>query len=108
MVLPVESGEPREVVKITDGACMALASAPDSPEIIYGQSVYALSGSQRIEQGSELWKVSVEGGEPQKLWKMADQIVGVRVHPDGQRLAFTSQTSWAEIWVMENFLPKEK
>ncbi|TET63413.1 tetratricopeptide repeat protein, partial [Candidatus Aerophobetes bacterium] len=98
MVLPVEGGEPREVVKITDGGCMALAWAPDSREIIYGKSLYAPSGSQRIEQGSELWKVSVEGGEPQKLWKMADQIVGVRVHPDGQRLAFTSQTSWAEIW----------
>lgn len=108
MVLPVEGGEPREVVKITDGGCMALAWAPDSREIIYGKSLYASSGSQRIAPGSELWKVSVEGGEPQKLWKMAGSIVGVRLHPDGQRLAFTSQTSWAEIWVMENFLPKEK
>jgi len=108
MVLPVEGGEPREVVKITDGGCMAIAWAPDSREIIYGKSLHAPSGSQRIAQGSELWKVSVEGGEPQKLGKISGQIVGVRVHPDGQRLAFTSQTSWAEIWVMENFLPKEK
>jgi len=108
MVLPIEGGEPREVVKITDGACIAIAWAPDSREIIYGKSVYASSGRQRIEQGAELWKVSVEGGEPQKLWKMADHIWGARLHPDGQRLAFNSQTSWAEIWVMENFLPKEK
>jgi len=108
MVLPVEGGEPREVVKITDGGCMAIAWAPDSREIIYGKNVSASSGSQRIRGGSELWKVPVEGGEPQKLGKISGQIVGVRVHPDGQRLAFTSQTSWAEIWVMENFLPKEK
>ncbi|UCH03079.1 MAG: PD40 domain-containing protein, partial [Candidatus Bathyarchaeota archaeon] len=105
MVLPVEGGEPREVVKITDGGCMALAWTPDSREIIFGKNVSASSGSQRTDQGSELWKVSVEGGEPQKLGKTAGSIVGLRLHPDGQRLAFTSQISWVEIWVMENFLP---
>ena len=109
MVLPVEGGEPREVIKITGAgeSCWAMAWAPDSREVIYGKNLHA-PGSQGIAQGSELWKVSVEGGEPQKLWKMADQIWGVRVHPDGQRLAFTLQTWWAEIWVMENFLPKAK
>lgn len=108
MALSVEGGEPREVVKITDGGCMALAWTPDSRDIIFGKNVSVPSGSQRSAQGSELWKVSVEGGEPQRLGKTTGSIVGVRLHPDGQRLAFTSRTGWAEIWVMENFLPKEK
>jgi Tol biopolymer transport system component len=108
MVMPVGGGEPREVLKIMDGSCLAIAWSPDSREIIYGKNVYVSSGSQRITHGSELWKVSVEGGEPQKVWKMAYGIWGARLHPGGERLAFSSQTSWAEIWVMENFLPGEK
>jgi len=84
-----------EVVKITgDGeSCWAMAWAPDS---------------QGIAQDSELWKVSVEGGEPQKLWKMAGSLKWLSVHPDGQRLAFTSQTWHGEIWLMKNFLPEIK
>jgi len=107
MVLPVEGGEPREVIKITGAgeSCWAMAWAPDSREIIYGKDLHA-PGSQGIAQGSELWKVSVEGGEPQKLWKMAGSLKWLNVHPDGQRLAFTSQTGYAEIWLMENFLPE--
>ncbi len=107
MVLPVEGGEPREVVKIIGGACGAMAWALDSREIIYGIDLYA-PGSQGMAQGSELWKVSVEGGEPQKLWKMASPLEELRIHPDGQRLAFSSSTNRAEIWVMENFLPESR
>ena len=109
MVLPVEGGEPREVVKITGAGeyCWVIAWTPDSREIIYGKDLRA-PGSQGIAKDSELWKVSVEGGEPQKLWKMAGSLKCLSVHPDGQRLAFTSQSWHSEIWVMENFLPEIK
>jgi Tol biopolymer transport system component len=109
MVLPVEGGEPREVVKITGAgeSCWAMAWTPDSREIIYGKDLRA-PGSQGMAEDSELWKVSVEGGEPQKLWKMTGSLKWLSVHPDGQRLVFTSQTWHGEIWVMENFLPEIK
>jgi len=108
MVLPVEGGEPREVAKITGAGegSWNMAWTPDSREIIYCKDL--LAPGNQIAQGSELWKVSVEGGEPQKIWKMAGSSKFLSVHPDGQRLAFSSSTWRTEIWVMENFLPDEK
>ena len=58
-----------------------------------------------VKNLSELCRVSVEGGVPQKLWKWKEMIVGPRLHPDGQRLAFHSGGYASEMWVMENFLP---
>ena len=58
---------------------------------------------------SGLWRVSAEGGDAQKLELDLDLAVGmpgVRVHPDGRQLAFTSgQPYKLEIWALENFLP---
>jgi hypothetical protein len=31
----------------------------------------------------------------------------VRVHPDGQRIAFSRTDGGRELWVIENFLPQE-
>ena len=59
---------------------------------------------------SGLWRVSAEGGDAQKLELDLDLAVGmpgVRVHPDGRQLAFTSgQPYKLEIWALENFLPE--
>ena len=108
MVLPVEGGEPREVAKITGAGeeSWTMAWTPDGREILYGKYLYDASGTSGQEKGSELWKVSAEGGESQKLWKMAGPIEELRIHPDGQRVAFSSQELNYEIWVMENFLPE--
>ena len=53
---------------------------------------------------TELWHVSVEGGEPQKLLEM-DGMKNIRIHPDGRRIAFACMQGDREIWAMENFLP---
>ena len=53
----------------------------------------------------ELWRVSVKGEESQKLLEWNGMIMGPRIHPDGQRLAFFSGARMSELWVMENFLP---
>ena len=31
----------------------------------------------------------------------------LRLHPDGQRIVFTTAGAHREVWVMENFLPHE-
>jgi hypothetical protein len=55
-----------------------------------------------------LWRISVEGGEPQKLELTIDNLMHMRVHLDGQRIVYTAGEYKAEIWVMENFLPDLK
>jgi Tol biopolymer transport system component len=56
----------------------------------------------------ELWRVPSQGGEPQQLDLTVDgMLVSLRIHPDGQRMAYRTLRSNSEIWVMENYLPKE-
>jgi Tol biopolymer transport system component len=61
----------------------------------------------RIDKQSELWRIPADGGEPQKLGQLVggSQVWNLRVHPDGQRIAFTVSSNKGEVWVMENFLP---
>lgn len=58
----------------------------------------------------ELCRMPVNGGEPEKLGlKMNNGFVNMSMHPDGQKIAFSSQDKLvSEIWVMENFLPETK
>jgi Tol biopolymer transport system component len=53
-----------------------------------------------------LWRISPEGGEPQKLWQSDKKNFGLSIHPDGQQIAFSTSEKYLEIWVMENFLPE--
>jgi len=54
----------------------------------------------------ELWAVSVEQGEPEKLLEWNEMLLFPSIHPDGQRIAFFSGGYVSEMWVMENFLPE--
>jgi tricorn protease-like protein len=56
---------------------------------------------------NELWCISAEEGEPQKLFEWKEMIMAPRIHPDGQRIAFHSGGYVSEMWVMENFLSEE-
>ena len=60
---------------------------------------------------AELWRVSVEGGQPQKTGlRMPGIIDYITAQPDGEHIAFENfapmSASPAEVWAMENFLPK--
>lgn len=107
MTMPVEGGEPREVVKIIGAGegCWNMAWTPDNREIIYGKDLLA-PDSRELAKSCELWKVSIDEGEPQRLWRMGGSLKFLSVHPDGQRIAFSSGTWQVEVWVMENFLPQ--
>ncbi len=109
MVLPVEGGKPREVAQITGAGegSWVIAWTPDSREIIYGKDLRA-PDSRQLSKSCELWKVSIDEGKPRRLWGKLGSLKFLSVHPDGQRVAFSSDTWQVEIWVMENFLPKEK
>ncbi len=59
---------------------------------------------------AELWRISVDGGEPQRMGMKMFRLFQLSMHPDGKHLAFTSfGPEWveSELWVMENFLPEE-
>jgi Tol biopolymer transport system component len=59
----------------------------------------------------DLWRIPVEGGKPEKMGLQKKWgILDLTIHPDGRRLAFANRggsSMDSEVWVMENFLPKE-
>ena len=56
----------------------------------------------------ELWRVSVGGGEPQKLGGMepnAYNQAGIAVSSDGNRIAYVAEEPRrSEVWVLPNLL----
>jgi hypothetical protein len=64
---------------------------------------------QKTSFRRSLWRISIEGGEPQKMGLAMARFWDISAHPDGQQLAFSSYgptQPMPELWVMENFLPK--
>ena len=105
MVLPTAGGAPRELLRAENPEWISVpAWTPDSRDIMYARSV---SGEKRQ---FELWRISAEGGEPQKLGLIMEglQPYGLSVHPDGERIAFTAGTQREEVWVLKDFLPVRK
>ncbi len=107
-ILPVAGGEPRKVAEILGGNCWTMTWSADSRELFFGKNLRT-PNKGGTPKGYELWRISVEGGEPHKICGgTTGGLSELRVHPDGRGFAFRSRRSSAEIWVMENFLPEEK
>jgi Tol biopolymer transport system component len=106
-VIPANGGEPRELYRLDKGERFgrSIAWTPDGKYIYFVKSL--VGNSVRLEQiKCSLWRIPVEGGEPEKLDIGMNMIEHLSVHPDGQHIAFYTITSQvAAVWVMENFLP---
>lgn len=103
-IMPAAGGEPRELYRPkapADFGWNTLAWTPDGKYLVFG---IVPNGSTASRQRTDLWEVSVEGGQAQKLDLTMDQVRQLRIHPGGQQIAFESGSSSFEIGVMENLL----
>ena len=104
MLMSATGGEPRTVLDLdpkSEGReAFSLDWTRDGNNLLFGRRVGAPSVP------SELWRVPVAGGKPEKIGLPVWGRGGLRTHPDGKRLAFTFLGGKAELWVMENFLPE--
>ncbi len=103
-IVPTEGGEPRELRRSgnLDPLDLALAWAPDGRHLLFGTHAESDNGPSRT---IELWRISVDGGRPEKLGIAMPTLRNLRVHPDGKQIAFDAGYRRIEIWAMENFLP---
>jgi Tol biopolymer transport system component len=107
-VIPSTGGSPRLMVESKDRRG-AVAWSPDGTQLLYAVSSKSSDNGTPATLRYELWRVSSQGGEPQRFGLTVDgMMMSLRIHPDGQRIAYGTLWSSLEIWVMENFLPKEK
>jgi Tol biopolymer transport system component len=101
-IMPATGGECRDVMRLNKGETITtLTWMPDGKNLLFAKR-------KEKQQKCGLWKVSVDGGEPQNLGLAMERLANLRIHPDGQRIAFCSSHLNSEIWMMENFLPKKK
>ena len=100
-ILSAAGGEPRELIQFDKSENLrgvGVTWMPDSRSVLFWKWCYP------ADQELELWRISAEGGKPRKL--CSRKAFGhMRVHPDGQRVAFYDRLTTRELWVMENFLP---
>jgi len=91
-------GEPRKL-QGGGGGFYGFNWAADGKHILYTR--------RTAERRMELWRLSIDGGEPELLGLLSEPSGGVVSHlspsPDGKRIAFSrAQLAGAEVWVMEN------
>lgn len=98
-----EKGSILKIISTTDGECRDLLRK-DDPRI--DDIAWTPDGKNVLfTLGNDLWRISADGGEPRKLQTWKERSLGLRVHPDGQTIAYFTGESKYEVWVMENFLP---
>ena len=103
-IMPASGGAPREIYSFKQEEDVTIAPAWSAD----GRYIY-FSRLPSVEAPWNLFRVSADGGEAQKIDLAMAGFRHLSVHPDGQRIAFSSEGAnyaQAQIWVMENFLPK--
>jgi len=102
-LISVDGGQPKVLLKLEEGGVNSVAWSADGKGIFF---------SKIIEGGKtgkcELWRISSTGGEPEKFDLTGDGLIDLNIHPGGSRIAFTLWQADEEVWVMENFLPKNE
>ena len=73
-----------------------------------GQNLLFASNTGANEKRGILWEMAVTDGKPVNIGSIPEKVYDVVIHPSGKQVAFSTMQFKFEIWMMENFLPKEK
>lgn len=104
LVIPVEGGEPRELLRVSDPEWLGglAAWSPDGRSLLFRK--YLVGATRR-----EVSRIPVEGGVPRGLGLEFAVGRSPNIHPDGRQVAFTTiDGPKHEVWALENFLPTAK
>jgi Tol biopolymer transport system component len=100
-IMDTEQRKPRTLFRMAKSdSPYDVAWTPDGRYLLFVKRVQNSATAK-----TELWRVPVEGGAPERIALEAELPRDLRPHPDGRRIAFLDGTTATEIWVMENFLP---
>ena len=108
-IMPSSGGPSKQLVDLgtTGWASRMIAWSPDGNYLIYAVILPKTQNTNLGLTSWELWRVSAQGGEPQRLDLKVDGLLRhLRIHPDGQQIVYYTWRGDTETWVMENFLPK--
>jgi Tol biopolymer transport system component len=106
-IMPTSGGDPREIYSYEQGGNFIITPAWSAD----GLYIYFFKKQDLLGNMWDLYRVSADGGEAQKINLSMAQFRHFSVHPDGQHIAFSSMGAnpeLSQVWVMENFLPVDK
>jgi hypothetical protein len=94
MIMALPEGTVRELVRLDEPGEVGWAMwTPDGRYLIYPYTE---------EDGSTLWRVPRQGGEPEIVWQSPMVILGAMISPDGKRIAYETYAGGGREMVMEN------
>lgn len=106
-IMPTSGGDPRDIFSFEQGGNFIITPAWSAD----GLYIYFFKKQDLLGNMWDLYRVSADGGEAQKINLSMARFRHFSVHPDGQRIAFSSMGTnpeQSQVWVMENFLPADK
>jgi Tol biopolymer transport system component len=92
MAMRVTGNETRQLSSVPKGGISGVEWARDNSHLLVSTPSKPVAG---------LWRVSLAGGQPERLPIALDRQGGVRIHPDGRRIAFTRGAIQSEVWKMD-------
>lgn len=106
--MPASGGDPREIYSFEQEGSSPVTPAWSAD----GRYIYFCKPQAPFSEALwDLYRVPADGGEAQKIDLTMARFRHFSVHPDGQRVAFSSMgenPAQSQVWVMENFLPAAK
>ena len=105
MLVPTAGGAARPLLTVPRPETFVKGSfawMPDSRQILAVRT----RGEYTESETGEIWRVAVDGSPPVKVNFPSMSIRQLRMNPDGKTIAFMSAKPRSEIWVLENFLPR--
>jgi Tol biopolymer transport system component len=106
-IMPTSGGDPRELYSFEQEGGPVITPTWSAD----GRFIYFSKLQKSTENMCDLYRLSADGGEAQKIDLSMTRIRYMSVHPDGQHFAFSSMGAnpeQSQVWAMENFLPVEK
>jgi Tol biopolymer transport system component len=85
-------GAPRQLSSVPKGGISGVEWTRDNSHLLVSTPSKPVAG---------LWRVSIEGGQPERLPIAIDRQGGLRIHPDGRRVAYTRGAIQSEVWKMD-------
>ena len=119
ILVPVSGEEPRELLRLTPPEDFGgMGGFGGFRNAVWTPDGKALLVTKKTESGHQLLLVPI-GGEPVRRLNIDPEIwqrealggplgIGFTLSPDGRRIAFLVGKNTAEIWALENFLPKPR
>ncbi len=90
--VPIRGGEQRQLMRVRNGKLTGVEWASS------GESLYV---STPGKAAPALWRVSLDGGMPERLALELEREGGIRLHPDGRRFAYTLNQERNEVWAFD-------